>query len=76
MGLKQYKESKMKIFGTRLREVRKSKKITQIELANILEIGQSAYAKWENDRTELSFENLIKLADLLEVTLDWLFGRE
>ncbi len=76
MGLKQYKESKMKIFGTRLREVRKSKKITQAEIAQKLETSQGAYQKWENDRTEPSFENLIKLADLLEVSLDSLFGRE
>jgi bacteriophage CI repressor helix-turn-helix domain len=76
VGLKQYKESKMKIFGTRLREVRKSKKITQIELANMLGISQKSYSHWENNKTFPSFENLIKLADLLEVSLDWLFGRE
>lgn len=66
----------MTIFTERLKELRKEKGYTQEQMANILEIGQSAYAKWENDRTEPSFENLIKLADLLEVSLDWLFGRE
>ena len=66
----------MTIFTERLKEKRKEKGYTQEQMANILEIGQSAYAKWENDRTEPSFENLIKLADLLEVSIDWLFGRE
>lgn len=66
----------MTIFTERLKELRKEKGYTQEQMANILEIGQSTYAKWENDRTEPSFENLIKLADLLEVSLDWLFGRE
>lgn len=66
----------MTIFTERLKEKRKEKGYTQEQMANILEIGQSAYAKWENDRTEPSFENLIKLADLLEVSINWLFGRE
>ena len=66
----------MSYFSAKLKELRKEKGYTQEQMANILEIGQSAYAKWENDRTEPSFENLIKLADLLEVSLDWLFGRE
>lgn len=66
----------MKIFGKRLREVRKSKKLTQQEIAELLGVKQNTYSDWENGKTEPSFENLIKLADLLEVTLDWLFGRE
>ena len=66
----------MKIFGTRLREVRKSKKITQIELANMLGISQKSYSHWENGKTEPSFESIVKLADLLDVSLDWLFGRD
>ena len=66
----------MKIFGKRLREVRKSKKLTQIELANMLGISQKSYSHWENNKTFPSFENLVKLADLFEVSLDWLFGRD
>lgn len=66
----------MTIFTERLKELRKEKGYTQEQMANILEIGQSAYAKWENDRTEPSFENLIKLADFFDVSIDWLFGRE
>ena len=66
----------MTIFTERLKEKRKEKGYTQEQMSNILEIGQSAYAKWEIDRTEPSFENLIKLADLLEVSINWLFGRE
>lgn len=66
----------MKIFGKRLREVRKSKKITQKELAEQIGISQKSYSHWENNKTFPSFENLVKLADLLEVSLDWLFGRD
>ena len=48
----------------------------QQELAEILGIKRNTYSDWENGKTEPSFENLLKLADLLEVSLDWLFGRE
>lgn len=66
----------MKIFGKRLREVRKSKKLTQKELAEQIGIKRNTYSDWENGKTEPSFENLVKLADLLDVSLDWLFGRD
>lgn len=65
----------MKIFGKRLREVRKSKKITQQELADRLGIKRNTYSDWENGKTEPTFEILVKLADLFDVSLDWLFGR-
>ena len=55
---------------------KKRKKLTQKELAEQIGIKQNSYSDWENGKTEPSFENLIKLADLLEVSLDWLFGRE
>ena len=66
----------MKIFGKKLREVRKSKKLTQKELAEQIGIKRNTYSDWENGKTEPSFENLIKLADLFEVSLDCLLGRE
>ena len=64
------------MFGKKLREVRKSKKLTQQELADKVGTNRVNVTKWETGRTEPSFENLVKLAGLLEVSLDWLFGRE
>lgn len=66
----------MTIFTERLKEQRKKNNLTQKKLADILGVSQGSYANWENGKREPSFENLIKLADLLEVSLDWLFGRE
>ena len=66
----------MKIFGARLREVRKIKKLTQKELAEQIGIKQNSYSDWETGKNEPSIENLVKLADLFDVSLDWLFGRE
>lgn len=66
----------MTIFTERLKELRKNKGLKQQEIAELLGVKRNTYSDWENGKTEPSFENLIKLADLLEVTLDWLFGRE
>lgn len=63
-------------FSERLKTLRKEKKLTQKELAEQIGISQKSYSHWETGKNEPSFENLIKLADLLEVSLDWLFGRE
>lgn len=65
-----------KIFFKRLRELRFRYGLTQNELAEIIGISQKSYSHWETQKTEPSFENLIKLADLFEVSLDYLLGRE
>lgn len=64
------------IFSKRLKELRLKKGLKQQELAEILGIKRNTYSDWENGKTEPSYENLVKLADLFEVSLDWLFGRE
>ena len=65
-----------KMFFKRLRELRFRYGLTQNELAEIIGIKRNTYSDWENGKTEPSFENLIKLADLFEVSLDCLLGRE
>ena len=60
----------------KIKDPKKRKKLTQKELAEQIGISQKSYSHWETGKNEPSFENLIKLADLLEVSLDWLFGRE
>lgn len=66
----------MTIFSERIKRLRKNKGLKQQELAEILGIKRNTYSDWENGKTEPSFENLIKLADLFEVSLDCLLGRE
>lgn len=64
------------IFPQRLKELRLKKGLTQTELGKKLGVKQSTFTNWENGKREPNFETLIKLADLLEVSVDWLFGRE
>lgn len=66
----------MSIFGDNIKRLRKNKGLKQQEIAELLGVKRNTYSDWENGKTEPSFENLVKLADLLDVSLDWLFGRE
>lgn len=64
------------IFPQRLKELRLKKGLTQTELGEKVGVKQNTFTNWENGKREPSFENLVKLADLFDVSLDWLFGRE
>ena len=66
----------MTIFPERLKQLRQKKGLTQKDIADLVHVNRVTYTNWEKGKREPSFENLIKLADLLEVSLDWLFGRE
>ena len=66
----------MKVFSVRLKELRLKKGLTQTELGEKVGVKQSTFTNWENGKREPNFETIIKIADLLEVSLDWLFGRE
>lgn len=70
------KEEKKNLFSVRLKELRLKKGLTQTELGEKVGVKQSTFTNWENGKREPSYENLVKLADLLEVSLDSLFGRE
>ena len=66
----------MTSFSERLKELRKRNNLTQQELADKVGTNRVNVTRWETGRTEPNFETLIKLADLLDVSLDWLFGRD
>ncbi len=65
----------MKIFQERLIEQRKLNKITQRQLANLLNISQPSYIRYENGTSEPTLENLVKIADCFDVSVDYLLGR-
>lgn len=62
-------------FGSRLKEARKSKKLTQIEVASTLGIDDTTISKYENDKSEPDNETLKKLSALYDVSIDYLVGR-
>ncbi len=66
----------MIVFQKRLAELRTLNKLTQKEVAERLGISQPSYIRYENGSAEPTLENLIKLADLFDVSLDDLLGRK
>lgn len=65
----------MKIFQERLLEQHKLNKLSQKSVADYLRISQPSYIRYENGTSEPTLENLVKLADLFDVTADYLLGR-
>lgn len=59
----------------RLRDLRKARKLTQIEVARCLNISQRYYSDLENGKRSLSAENLLLLANLYEVSTDYILER-
>ena len=57
----------------KLKKLRKSKKITQEQLAEKLDISRSKVSSWETNRRDMSITEAIRLANIYEVSLDNLF---
>ena len=65
----------MKIFQVRLIELRKQYGYTQIMMAEKLNIKQPSYIRYEKGESEPTLENLVKIADVFDVSVDYLLGR-
>ena len=59
----------------RLKELRKSRKISQLKLALDLHMNQNTISRYENLEREADYETLIRFADYFDVSLDYLLGR-
>ena len=59
----------------RLKELRKSKNISQLKLALDLDMNQNSISRYETGEREADYETLIKFADYFDVPLDYLLGR-
>ncbi len=63
------------IFSERLSALRKSAKLNQAQMAEVLGITQAAISKIEKGERAASIEVLCALADYFDVSLDYLCGR-
>lgn len=61
-------------FGSRLKQARNDKKLTQAEAAKLVGIDDTTLSKYENDKSEPDNETLRKLIELYGVSYDWLYG--
>ncbi len=60
----------------KLKELRKSKNLTQKDMGTILNVAPTTYLGYEKEINEPTIETLKKLADYYHVTLDYLVDRE
>lgn len=58
----------------RLKEARKAKGLTQVEVSKIIGISQNGYSDWETGKNRVDAVSLNKLADLYGVSVDYLLG--
>lgn len=65
----------MATFGERLKKLRTEKKITQQELATILNINKSSISRYEKDQQIPEIKLLETIADYFDISLDYLLGR-
>jgi len=63
------------MFNIRLNQTRKSKGYTAQQMADKLTISLSTYRKYESGHRSPSLEMLAKIADILEVSADYLLCR-
>lgn len=64
------------LIAKRIKDLMKNEKLTQMQLARALGVGQSSVSDWINAKSEPSIENLWKLADFFDVSADYLIGRK
>lgn len=65
-----YKE----VFQLRIKQIRLERKFSQTESSKGIEISQPLLSKFESGEREPNLEDLGKLANFYEVSIDWLLG--
>lgn len=63
------------MFSIRLKELRQSRNLSQKELAEILKVSTGTVGNWEVGLREPDFQMLTKIADMFNVSCDYLLAR-
>lgn len=64
------------MFNRRLREMRMKRNLTQQKMADMLNVALCTYQKYEQGDRSPSYDCLINIADILDVSIDYLFCRD
>lgn len=59
----------------RLKDLRDDEKLTQTDIAKILNMSQTGYSKYETGENDIPTQILIKLADFYKTSTDYILGR-
>lgn len=66
----------MRVFSIRLKELRKEKNLSILDLSKEVGISNATICRWENGLNDISSDDLMKLAKYFNVTADYLIGLE
>ena len=58
--------------GKRVRKARKDRRLSQAELAELIQISPSHMSDFENGKTNISLDIFMRLTEALQVSADWL----
>lgn len=58
----------------RIKEIRTEKELTQKEIADLLNMKQPQYARYENGKRELPITHLKTLAEYYNISADYILG--
>ena len=63
------------MLGERLKQARIDRNMKQYEIAKELNITNAAYSQYESDKRQPDYDTLVQIADILDVSTDYLLGR-
>ncbi len=66
----------MQEFATRLRTARDARKITQARLAELLNVDRRVYNRWERGAALPQLDAVVRIAQVLQISVDALVGLE
>ena len=64
------------MFEQRIRFLRQSRELNQVQLAEKLGVTKQSVSNWENDNIVPSVDMIEKIADFFNVSTDYLLGRD
>ena len=64
----------MEIFARRLKELRSEKNLSTMALGKLIGVSDMSICRWENNKNDIKAEQLVALAKIFDVTVDYLLG--
>ena len=61
--------------GERIKVLQEEREISNKTIARLLHVADNTVSGYVNDKSEMTFDALVKLADLFQVSTDYLLGR-
>lgn len=63
------------MFSKRLKQLRKENNYSQEYISQLLNVSRQSYSRYENGNSQPEFSTLIRIADIFNVSLDYLLCR-